>query len=280
MTLKRYLLAGIAVVSLGSILFWWLQPPSQLAVRVAMIESFLAEETSARSRIEQRLRELEEQFSVVAYINRAPGPETKQVAAVTFESPLSPSVPPSLENRHTDKVQIQSDKLHRNLRDNLLQAGIDAGTAEQILLRVGENRMELLSMRNKAAREGWIDTVEYMDALETLAEPPTEIRTEFGDDVYDLYLYAADKPNRVLITDVYPNSAAANIGIQRGDIILRYASAAIFSMRDLKQATVSGVDREPVSVEWEHNGMYLNATVQRGPLGVEMEDVQYVPEEL
>lgn len=108
MTLKRYLLAGIAVVSLGSILFWWLQPPSQLAVRVAMIESFLAEETSARSRIEQRLRELEERFSVVAYINRAPGPETKQVAAVTFESPLSPSVPPSLENRHTDKVQIQA----------------------------------------------------------------------------------------------------------------------------------------------------------------------------
>src|SRR3990172_3274010 len=169
MTVKKLLLAGITVVSLGGVLFWWLKPPSepvtgsavmapanavagsapgiQLTAQVAMIESLLAEETSARRLIEQRLREIEERLSVDADIERVPGLENKHTAAGTHWSPLSPSVSHSLENRHTDKSQVQADKSPRNLRDALVQTGIDSGTVEKILFRIGENRMALLSMR-------------------------------------------------------------------------------------------------------------------------------------
>lgn len=302
MTIKKLLLTGITVVSLGGVLFWWLKPPSKsvtgsevmapanaaagivpgskLALRVAMIEALLAEETSARSLIEQRLSELEERLSVGANIKRVAGPTNKYMVANTPLSPLSPLVYPSLGNRHTDKSQVQADKSPGNLRDALVQTGIDSGTVEQILLRIGENRMALLSMRDKAVREGRADTDEYMAALETLANPSLSLRTEFGDEVYDRYLYAAGKPNRVLITDIYPNSAAAHIGIQRDDVVLRYASVAIFSMRDLKQATVGGVAGESVLIEWQRNGVHMYATLPRGPIGVEMDEVQYVPGEL
>lgn len=302
MTVKKLLLTGITVVSLGGILFWRLKPPSepvtgsevmvpanavagsapgtQLAVRVAMIESLLAEETSVRRRIEQKLSELEERLQVGADIKQIAGTGNKLTAANTPLSPLSPSVSHSLENRHTDKSQVQADKSPGNLRDALVQTGIDSGTVEQILLRIGENRMALLSMRDKAAREGWADTDEYMVALDALANPSLSLRKEFGDEVYDRYLYAAGKPNRVLVTDIYPNSVAAHIGIQRDDVVLRYASVAIFSMRDLKQATVGGVSGESVLIEWQRDGVHMYATLPRGPIGVEMEEVQYVPGEL
>lgn len=301
-TIKKLLLTGITVVSLGGILLWWLKPPhepvtgsevmapanagagivpgSKLALRVAMIESLLAEETSARSLIEQRLSELEERLSVGADIRRVAGTGNKYTAAKTPLSPLSPSVYPSMGNRLTEKSQVQAAKSPKNLGDALVQTGIDSGTVEQILLRIGENRMALLSMRDKAVREGRADTDEYMAALETLANPPLSLRTEFGDEVYDRYLYAAGKPNRVMITDIYPNSAAAHIGIQRDDVVLRYASAAIFSMRDLKQETVGGVAGESVLIEWQRDGVHMYATLPRGPIGVEMDEVQYVPGEL
>lgn len=201
------------------------------------------------------------------------------MTANTPLSPLSPSVSHSMENRHTDRSQVQTGKSPRNLRDALVQTGIDSGTVEKILLRIGENRMALLSMRDKTAREGGADTDEYMAALETLANPSLSLRTEFGDEVYDRYLYAAGKPNRVLITDIYPNSAAAYIGIQRGDVVLRYASVAIFSMRDLKQATVDGVAGDSALIEWQRDGVHMYANLPRGPIGVEMEEVQVVPGE-
>lgn len=296
---KKLPLVGITLVSLCGVLFWWLQPPSepaigsqvlaptyqsagsvsvtQLAERVTMVESLLAVETSARRRIEERLREMEERFSVGADSKRAFGLENRSTNTVTLLSPLSSSYAPGLENRHKDRPQVQAAKPPGNLRDALVQIGIASGTVEQILRRIGENRMALLSMREKATREGWADTDEYMAALETFADPSLSLRTEFGDEVYDRYLYTAGKSNRVLVTDTYSNSAAADIGIQPGDLVLRYASVAIFSMRDLKQATVDGVAGESVLIEWQHNGVHLNATVPRGPLGVEMEEVQDVP---
>lgn len=51
-------------------------------------------------------------------------------------------------------------------------------------------------------------------------------------------------------------------------------------MRDLKQATVGGVSGESVLIEWQRDGVHMNTIVPRGPLGVEMEEVQYVPGEL
>ena len=194
--------------------------------------------------------------------------------------PVSPAPvvqhPPDTEPQSTN-TQTRSIKRRPGLKNALLQAGIPADTAEQIMQQVGKNRMAILALRDKAAREGKLGTTTYMTNLNAKADASKSLRNTFGDDIYDSYLYATGMTNRVMVTDVYPDSAAGGIGIQSGDIVLRYGSKHILTMNDLKAETVSGIRGEAVLVVWLHDGIEMNATVPRGPLGIGMEAVTSAP---
>lgn len=277
-TIIKRLLAGIAVVSIAGVVLWWLQSPSTpetaaalraptkvvagsvpgnpLSDRVAMIEALLTEEAFARRSLEQRLQELEARLSTT-------GTNIKLVQA--------------LENRPTDTLQEHPAESPKNLGDALTRLGVARDTAEQIRRRVGENQMAILSLRDQAMRESWIDSPEYVAELDALSGSTMKLRAEFGDQIYDRYLYASGKPNRVLITDIYPNSAAVEAGIQHGDVVLRYASEYILSMNDLRQATVGGIAGKSVLVVLQRDGVSMYVTVPRGPLGLQMEAIRQVP---
>ena len=216
----------------------------QLADRIVFLEEKLANTRDTRHRLLQRLGELESRLAFYS----------------------------DVQSRNTAEVRTASD-----IGENLRRLGLPEYSVDQVVQRLGENRMDLLSMRDRAAREGWMDTSEYAKMLDDLANPSSEIRAEFGDGIYDYYLYAAGKPNRVLVTDVYRNSAAEVAGIQAGDLVLRYDSEGVFSMLDIKQATVEGRSGESVLVELQRDGGSVFVTIPRGPIGITMAGQQVTP---
>ena len=161
---------------------------------------------------------------------------------------------------------------------SLIDAGISPATAEDMRDWIGENRLAMLNLRDRAEREGWLNTTRYASELRKLINPTYGLRELYGDDMYDRFLYATGKSNRVVAADVYSASAAGASGIQPGDIVHSYASNNIFSMNDLKQATLEGEAGESVLVVLERDGVFFSITVPRGPLGIEMRMESHAPE--
>ena len=160
----------------------------------------------------------------------------------------------------------------------LTAAQIPYATAEAIRDLVAQNRLAMLRLRDRAEREGWINSTRYAQELRKLLDPTHGIREQFGDDIYDRYLYASEKPNRVIATAVYPDSAAAAAGIQAGDTVLSYAAKNIYSMQDLQQATLEGEAGESVLVVIRRDDATFSLTVPRGPLGIELRMETQAPE--
>jgi hypothetical protein len=161
--------------------------------------------------------------------------------------------------------------------DALMAAGIQAAVAEAIREQIAAYRLAMLNLQDRAQREGWQRSQRYANELRKLINPTLGVREQFGDNVYDRYLYADGKPNRVLAAEVYPDSMAAAAGIQRGDLIMSYAAENIYNMSDLKRATSEGLRGESVLVEVERGGEQFAITVPRGPLGIEMNMQRVAP---
>lgn len=178
-------------------------------------------------------------------------------------------------------ITLSQDNLHtETLGHTLIQNEIPRDIAEDIIKHIGENKMALLELRDQAFREGWIDSEKYLKKSLELSNPSAGLRNEFGDTIYDQYLYAVGETNRILIKDVYPDSQAEYAILKPGDVFIKYAGKIILTMNDLRIATASGVKGETVLVELQRNGAAVAVTVSRGPLGVEVEPIIQEPANL
>jgi S1-C subfamily serine protease len=104
-----------------------------------------------------------------------------------------------------------------------------------------------------------------------------QLRDEFGDDIYDRYLYAMGKHNRVVVASVIPGSAADQAGIREGDMILRYGDGRVFTWPELRKATTEGYRGEYVTLNVQRDQQFLSMLVPRGPLGVRMRSSSSLP---
>src|SRR6185503_18726943 len=119
----------------------------------------------------------------------------------------------------------------------------------EIKRRGDEVTMSEIYLRDLAAREGWVDTPRFNEEMAEINKQRTSVREEVGDDAYDRYLAALNQPNRVAIEDVLLDSPAAAVGLQAGDLVLRYGEARVFEPSELVMATRGGVSGEPVRME-------------------------------
>jgi membrane-associated protease RseP (regulator of RpoE activity) len=69
----------------------------------------------------------------------------------------------------------------------------------------------------------------------------------------------------VLVQDVFPNTAAQGMGIQKGDVILAVNGSAITSMTDLRNEVSLNQVNDPVDVTIQRNGQQVTATNQFKP---------------
>ncbi len=153
---------------------------------------------------------------------------------------------------------------------SLRAAGIAADEIARMRERFEELELEALTLRDRATREGWLATPRFAQEARALEELRQALRGELGDDRFDWYLYAQDRPNRVEIRDVLHRSPGAEAGLQAGDLVLRYDGVRVFALEELVRATAAGRFGEQIAVELERGGEPIRAFVRRGPLGVRL----------
>ncbi|MCG7910031.1 MAG: PDZ domain-containing protein [Candidatus Thiodiazotropha taylori] len=162
--------------------------------------------------------------------------------------------------------------------ENLLSAGVDSVTVEEIVRRRSELDLKRLELRDTAIRGGYIDTERYRDELNELLAQDISIREEFGDDVYDRFLYNNGQSNRIRIDSVMMSSAAEQAGFKPGDMIMDYDEQRLFDYTDLQQATTQGTRDEYVSVTVERDGEQMMLWIPRGPMGVRLTNTRIDPD--
>jgi hypothetical protein len=186
----------------------------------------------------------------------------QRVARVEASGPSEP--PPDVTREPTESSPAPRRTAGFDA-ERLTETGMREEEVEQLQLLWQELEMEKLHLADLAAREGWADTQRYSRELWELDQAPRE---ELDDDAYDRYLYAAGRPNRVVVGHVISRSSAAEAGLRPGDAILRYGDQRVFSGQDLIDAASVGTPGESAEMEVLRDGHRLRLQVPRGPLGV------------
>ena len=152
----------------------------------------------------------------------------------------------------------------------LINAGVEQQVAAEIKQRTDQWELSRLDLIDQATREGWRRSDEFSDAMRELRDQRVDIRAELGDDAYDSYLYNSGENNRVRIDSIIDGSAAQLSGMEAGDLVLSYANTRIFTGQELQRATREGSRGEYVSVYVQRSSQYLDLSIPRGPLGVQL----------
>ncbi len=153
-------------------------------------------------------------------------------------------------------------------QERLVAAGFSEQQANAFIKRREDAAMERLYLRDRAAREGWLDTERYQEDLAKLPNVNENIRSDLSESDYDQYLYATRQRNRVMVTNVLQGSPAQSAGMHPGDIVYSMDGQRVFENDDLLAISSQGSAGEAVSLEVFRNGEIVELYVPRGPLGV------------
>jgi S1-C subfamily serine protease len=100
-----------------------------------------------------------------------------------------------------------------------------------------------------------------------------------GDETFDWLLYATKRPNRVVARSLLETGAAAQAGVEAGDMIVRYDGRSIFKWGELQHATRQGQPGRPVVMEvMSPGGDTRRVTVPSGPLGIQLGQAVVTPQ--
>lgn len=160
---------------------------------------------------------------------------------------------------------------------SLQQAGFDEIEVAEIADFYNRQQLQRLELRDKAIREGWIESDEYRRALTELRSQ-SALRSSLGENRFDQLLLAQGRNNRVKIDEVMSGSTAQESGVLPNDVISLYAATKIYTVRELQAATTAGERDELVTLVIVRGGEELQFIVPRGPLGVTVSGVQVDPE--
>ncbi len=162
--------------------------------------------------------------------------------------------------------------------DALVAAGFSEATVREFKASMDQMELDRLYLRDIAAREGWLDTPRFREESEALKLDMGSTREEYGEEFYDWMLYTTGHPNRVEVGDVMTGSAAEDVGLRPGDVVVSYDGARIFSPSELRDATVTGEVGALTPVEVLRNGRSMRLMVPRGPLGVRVDHATIEPQ--
>jgi S1-C subfamily serine protease len=81
----------------------------------------------------------------------------------------------------------------------------------------------------------------------------------------------------VAVVDVLQDSAASQVGLEKGDLIVRYGDERIFSVDELRRETLAGNRGETTPVDLLRSGAAIRRNVPRGPLGIRMRPASVRP---
>ena len=216
--------------------------------RLAALEQALGIERQARQLLQEEVLFLNDTIDRL----RVPGQPAADPAGTADPEPRAE------RNRRT------ADGRQRNERraDRLVEVGFTPTEAEWIMRRESALQMEALQARYDALRAG--EPVNYFSG----GARRQALRQELGDTDYARYLEARGRPTRVAISAVLEGSPALAAGLQPGDQILNYDGRRVFSMDEITALTMEGNAGQNVLVDITRDGVQMQMSIPRGPLGV------------
>ena len=165
--------------------------------------------------------------------------------------------------------QPQPEDFATQLTNRLAAAGFTEKEAEALRRRQGAMQMQQVELDDRARREGWVNTPRYYQEMSKVSNDTDPIRAELGDDAFDRYLFAVGRPNRLRVGRVIETSPAEQAGLRQGDVILSYAGQRVFSTQQLTSLRSGGERGAAVTVEILRDGVPMQLTFPRGPMGVQ-----------
>jgi len=233
-----------------------------------MAKAFVITQVSDSERIqvlEEQLHLLNKRIEELEQLVDVEQEETKETGALAIRSPTTVDTP----------VSSLSPAM---TAENLVKAGINEVLAADIVRRRNEIDMKILELRDRASREGYLNTGRYTRELNELRKQDTSLRDEIGDDYYDSYLFASGQSNRVRVASVMMGSPAEMSGMKDGDLVINYDDKRMFNWNELQDSTSSGERGEYVNVTVLRDGLPVNLWIPRGPLGIRLSAARVRPE--
>jgi hypothetical protein len=132
-------------------------------------------------------------------------------------------------------------------------------------------------LRDRAEREGWLDTARYREALAKLPGSLSELSKTMDEDTFSRYLYAVGRPNTVRVNEVLAGSAAQAAGVEPGDVLLRYGDTRLYTARGLRELTRAGEPGAMVAVEIQRDDRVIQTWLPRGFMGVSISSERALP---
>jgi len=266
------LLAGVFVLAAGVVAFGRRSAPqpsdevARLEARLDDVATSLEEERRARRELARAVEAMAGRLDVpVPAEPPPPAPARRRI-----EVPDSPRARAAgLSTRATER-RIDPQTLEA--------AGFSRTEIDAYVAHVDDLALRRLQLRDRATREGWVETPRFREESRALHDEREQTRERFGDELHDWALFSSGRPNRVQVESVIGGSAAAGAGIEVGDIVQRYADASVLAYADLRAATASGREGESTPIDILRAGQERRLYLPRGPLGVELRPVSVKPE--
>jgi len=177
------------------------------------------------------------------------------------------------ESEHPAPVQT-----FRTSVEALIETGIPTEQAVLIQSRLDEYDLKQLYIRDRASREGWLNTARFRKEQRQTQNAYRELRSEIGDDAYDRMLYALGQANRVVVRDIIQNSSAEQYGLQANDRVYEYDGQRVFTGQELNDLVTQGGDAGAlVLVRVQRDEQQLDFYLPRGPIGIRLASSRELP---
>jgi hypothetical protein len=223
-----------------------------LQERLLSIEQLLAEEREARLELEGQLQG----FIDGARVPEAPArTENAEDNDDDVEGRTSP-------RRSRDFVAMMRSYEDRRL-NSLIKGGFTEDEARRVVQRESQAEFEAMRAAWDAQRNG-----EAVDPIEAMVTSQSLLRSELGEADYERYLAARGQQTSIQVTRVIEGSPGSDAGLQPGDQIVSYGGERVYSVGDLRSLTLQGTPGEDVVVEIDRDGVRMQLSVPRGPVGI------------
>jgi hypothetical protein len=146
---------------------------------------------------------------------------------------------------------------------SLMENGFSEDEARRVLQRESEAEFKSMQLAWEAQREGTPP-----DQLPASSDPQALLRAELGDADYERFLVAQGQPTAIQITRVLNGSPGSEAGLQPGDQIVSYDGERVFNVTDMRELTLRGAAGEDVVIEIDRDGVRMQLSVPRGPVGI------------
>ena len=232
------------------------EPSSPLDERLLRLEQVIAEEREARLVLEDQLQILLQEIERIDAAGPRVSPEREaRIAEARAEG--------ARERRaQRDFVSMMRDYRERRMT-RLVDGGFSEDEARRVLQQESEAQFQAMQALHDAHRNG-----ETPDPDAVMNGPQSILRDELGDEAYERYLEAQGQPTAIQVTQVLAGSPGSQAGLQPGDRIVGYNGERVFSVAELRSLTLQGTPGEDVVVEIDRDGVRMQLSLQRGPVGI------------